>query len=543
MLLLLAVFAFLLLRYFYIRNKEKKMKSKMLDTWAKCKEEEYYNFHAISRYFENNESNKEVFHIISDESEVDLDLNELFKFIDRTSSKIGQQYLYFKLRTVGNIQDLLKFDSLSKLFKENESIRLKCQLYLSKLNRSESYDLEELINGVKIEKPKTIWIVYLLTITSITLIILGFINSFYFLLLLPILIINFYFHFQNKKNVYYYASGVNQLSKGLKVAKKIAKLPEVKAHFKDFKFISKINAIKFRTKFIGIEKKLDNEFAFVIAFALDLFKILFNLEYILFFSFIDSIAKQKKSIEELYVFIGEVDSAISVASLKSGDVRHCTPEFLDEKRFFVKDLVHPLVENCVSNHIDLLNKSMLLTGSNMSGKSTFIRAVAINSLLAQTLNICFAKEYRAPFLKLYSSIRMSDDLKEDKSYYLTEVLRIKELVDVSAQDVPKLFVLDEIFKGTNTIERISGAKGILSYLNKKNNIVFVSTHDIELTELVENYELFHFSESIKDDELHFDHEIKPGMLKTRNAIRILELYNYPEEIVMDSKNTERDYFN
>ena len=97
------------------------------------------------------------------------------------------------------------------------------------------------------------------------------------------------------------------------------------------------------------------------------------------------------------------------------------------------------------------------------------------------------------------------------------------------------------FKGTNTVERISGGKAILSYLNKGNNLVFVSTHDIELTELLEteNYELFHFSETIESNELTFDHKLKKGKLKTRNAIKILELYNYPTEIITEAKGIER----
>jgi DNA mismatch repair ATPase MutS len=147
-------------------------------------------------------------------------------------------------------------------------------------------------------------------------------------------------------------------------------------------------------------------------------------------------------------------------------------------------------------------------------------------------------------LKIYSSIRITDDLLENTSYYLEEVLTIKKLIDVSKSKVPHLFVLDEIFKGTNTIERISGGKAILSYLNKGKNIVLVSTHDIELTDILskENFELFHFSEQVENNKLNFDHKLKEGKLKTRNAIKILELYNYPSEIIKDARTTEKITF-
>ena len=96
--------------------------------------------------------------------------------------------------------------------------------------------------------------------------------------------------------------------------------------------------------------------------------------------------------------------------------------------------------------------------------------------------------------------------------------------------------MDEVFKGTNTIERIASAKAILSYLNRKENIVVVSTHDIELADMLDNeYDLYHFTEIVENNELHFDHSIKAGQLRTRNAIKILELSNYPADIIREAR--------
>ena len=273
-------------------------------------------------------------------------------------------------------------------------------------------------------------------------------------------------------------------------------------------------------------------------------KVLFNVEYLVFYSFLGAITKERKSIENMFLFLGKIDTAISTASLKSGNLKICTPNFNDNNELKVSKIYHPLIENCITNDTHLFNKSMLLTGSNMSGKTTFIRTIAINSILAQTLHLCFADTYNAPFYKIHSSIRITDDLLDNTSYYLQEVLTIKELIEASKNTNPCLFVLDEIFKGTNTIERISGGKAILSYLNKKNHTVLVSTHDIELTELLvkENYDLYHFSETIEDNNLFFDHKIKPGKLETRNAIKILDLYKYPSEIIKEAKQIESTYF-
>ncbi len=288
---------------------------------------------------------------------------------------------------------------------------------------------------------------------------------------------------------------------------------------------------------------MDNEFAALFWLIIELIKIQFNIEGIIFYNFIDDIIKKNESIDKMYSFIGEIDSAISVASVSFENNKICKPKFVDTKEIIIKDMIHPLINDCVPNDIKLQNKSLLLTGSNMSGKTTFIRMVAINSILSQTLNIAFASEFSIPYYKVYSSIRIEDDLLEDTSYYLKEVLTIRDFIEISKAKHPSLFILDEIFKGTNTIERISGGKAILSFLNKENNFVLVSTHDIELTELLVNngYELYHFSEKIEKDKLLFDHKLKKGKLKTRNAIKILELYGYPKEIISDARKTEKNF--
>lgn len=516
-----------------------KLKHRLLSNWGQPKTSEYYNFEAIASYFYNNKHKENAFHIISDKTIQDLDINELFKFIDRTTSKIGQQYLYFKLRTISTIQKLSSYSKLSSYFFENEALRIKSQLLLSKLNSRNAYDLEGLIHNEQIKKSKLLWLAYTLTAVTILLIGLGFYKPICFLFIIPVFITNLILHFSNKNNINHYLSGINQISRALKVAKNLAKFKEIKAHYNTFPFLKKIERIKLKTEFLGFNVDLSNEYIFAIWMMIESFKILFNIEYILFNSFLDDIKSEKQSIEALFLFIGEIDAAISTASLKNSDVTLCTPEFIKSKKISTEKIIHPLIKNCIPNNLELNNKSMLLTGSNMSGKTTFIRTVAVNSILAQTLNLCFAKAYKAPFFKVYSSIRITDDLFENTSYYLEEVLTLKTLIDASQEEPPCLFVLDEIFKGTNTAERISGGQGILSYLNKGNNIVFVSTHDIELTELLkkENHELFHFCEDINKTNLVFDHKLKKGKLTTRNAIKIMELYNYPEVIIEQAKQT------
>ena len=540
---LLAILAILYINY--SKNKKiKELRRSLLQDWGKAKQNEYFNIDAIRLYFDNNLHKEKAYHLINDRVANDLDIDALYEFIDRTSSRIGQQYLYYKLRTIESIEKLKDFDLLSNTFLKDENLRYETQLILSELNSTNAYDLERLINDEQITKPGFLKYIYVSSLASLVCLILGFFNPVFFIFLLLLFSIHSFVHYKNKQNVSSYTSAVHQLSKSLKVANQLSTEEKIKQHFPDLTFLSKVNAIQLKTSFISFEKHLTGEFAAVFWLLLELIKIQFMIEYIIFYSFIDSINNQRENIDSLFQFIGKVDAAISTASLKSGAQEYCEPVFVSNKYISTKDIQHPLITNCIPNSICLDGKSLLLTGSNMSGKTTFIRTIALNAVLAQTLNICYAKEYSAQFLKIHSSIRITDSLLNDTSYYLKEVLTIKDLITASKDDSPCLFILDEIFKGTNTIERVSGGKAILSYLNQSKHIVLVSTHDIELTEMLEkdNYDLYHFNESIDDEKLHFDHKLKPGKLKTRNAIKILELYDYPESIVSEARRTEKESF-
>lgn len=542
LIVLFIIISIFLINKFSAKIKYNKKKKSIIKNWGKGKINEYFNFNSISRYFNLSNVNSE-YQKINDTTFNDLDLEEVFEILDRTSSKIGQQYFYSKIRTIKSISELKETEKLTDIFQKNESLRVNSQLLLSNLNSYESYDLERLLSDNLIEKPRYLKYIYLLSLCSILSIVIGFIFPISFLLLIPLFFINFVFHYKNKGNILIYVNGIVQLTKAIDTAKQLSKYQEIEKHFKDFTFLKTISEVKSKTKFIGFEKTLGDDVTSIAWSISELIKIQFLIEYIFFFQFIDSVREKRESIHNLFIFLGEIDSCISIASIKTEFKNICKPNFTKESQLNVKNIYHPLIENCIPNSIVLNNKSLLLTGSNMSGKTTFIRSIAINTILAQTLNICFAEEYNAPYFRVYSSIRVSDDLLTDTSYYLNEVLAIKEFIDNSKSNKPCLFILDEIFKGTNTIERISGGKGILSYLNRGSHTVMVSTHDIELTEILKDeYDLYHFTEKIENEKLEFDYKIKKGSLKTRNAIRILELYGYPKEIIEEARNIEKNNF-
>ena len=332
---ILGVIVILILLYIWSNYRMKKRRKKTLNDlenkWSKQKNQDEFHFGSIEKYFKNNNQKEKAFHIISDRCATDLDVNEIFKIIDRTTSKIGQQFLYYKLRTFEVQDNLIKFNELTLLFEENESLRLRTQLKLTNLKSDDSYYFENLVTSEPIEKPKIIWLIYTLSILSLSFVILGIFFPIFYIFLIPILAVNMAFHYKNKWNVSNYIDGVSQLSKALNVSKNIASYEEVKNHFNDTSFIKEIEQIKLKTAFISFEKSVDNEFATVIWLISEFIKALFNLEYIIFYSFIDSITRRKKDLENMFHFIGEIDSAISIASLKSSDYECNTPLNSDHK--------------------------------------------------------------------------------------------------------------------------------------------------------------------------------------------------------------------
>jgi Mismatch repair ATPase (MutS family) len=286
----------------------------------------------------------------------------------------------------------------------------------------------------------------------------------------------------------------------------------------------------------NFEVKMQSDGQLVFWALMELVKIVFLIEPLFLFETLKRIDAKRTEIEDVFLFVGEIDALVSIASLRKGLTNFCTPKIIDEQRSLIAQQVyHPLIENCVKNDLKLTDKSILLTGSNMSGKTSFIRTMAINVITGLTINTCFAEYFSMPRMRIFSAIRISDDLMNDRSYYFEEVITIKEMIDKGKDGTLNLFLLDEIFKGTNTVERISAGKAVLSSLNQDNNIVFVSTHDIELADLLKDeYDLYHFSEIVNHKTVDFDYKLKEGKLKNRNAIRILQINDYPESIIKEA---------
>lgn len=475
--------------------------------------------------------------IIGDATASDLDLNAVFGAIDRTESVVGQQYLYARLRLPHDEQDVARFIRETELFENDPALAARCAKQLERLAHNDAYDIQNLVFDTP-EPVKHIRAIYALTATTLLSLAAAIVlHPLFLLLFLICFAVNVYLHYSNKLRITLYLSAVAQLRRCIRTARALASEPTVAATY-DTSFLHDTASIERRSRVIGIQGGDGGDLTAAFWFLLELVKILFNEEIILFHRFIGTITTKREVIHRMFRFIGSIDAAISVGRLRA-ERPTCRPQFIRGKRFEARGMVHPLIADCVANSLTLDRQSLLLTGSNMSGKTTFVRTLCINSLTAQTLGFCFAESYTAPFLHIYTSIRIADDVEAGTSYYLAEVLTVREFLRAADGELPCLFALDELFKGTNTTERIAAGKAVLARLNRGDNLVCAATHDTELTQLLGNdYALCHFCEQVKDDRLVFDYRLHEGGLRTRNAIRILSLYDYPADVVADACATQ-----
>ncbi len=523
-------------------NRDKNKISKIVYTFGKLKSDDF-QFYFIEKYFLKKD-NKECFQVLSNKTCNDLDFEELFMFLDRTTSKVGQQCLYNKIRAIPNgINDIEIKENLIKELTKNKYLRDKIQLKLHKLSNNKAFSISSLFQNKHPSPPKWFFIVKLLAFISFLLILTTVLYNFKIIIVfVGVFIVNMGIHYWNKRYLYQYVNSIPQLL----ILNDIANSFQKDTFFKDIinseleHSIRIINQIRNGMSFFRLEASLQSDASSIFWSILELFKIAFLLEPIILFSILKRLETKKKEIEDVFCFVGEIDVLISIASLRFGLNTYCRPSIINSSKIIAKNIYHPLIPNSIPNSISILNKSILLTGSNMSGKTSFIRTIGLNMITGLTINTCFAESILIPKLRIYSAIRISDDLMNNKSYYFEEVLTIKKMIEKSTARSSNLFLLDEIFKGTNTIERISAGKAVLSTLSKNNNIVLVSTHDIELTDMLsEEYELYHFSEIVKNNNVDFDYKLKEGKLTKRNAIRILQINNYPKDLIAEAIKISR----
>ena len=486
------------------------------------------DYDSMKSFFENE---YETEYSINDNIWEDLNMNEVFSILDRTYSTIGENSLYGLLRNPVKDDDCLeKRNKIVNVFEHNVNVREKTAIQLHKLGKTYS-DISTVLYKNLNKKPLLRAICYVLSYGAMLILASLFYtqNKVNIYLMIILVLVNTFFHFHLTFKLTNQILSVTYLNKIIKTAKNICNIENNEMNKDNISVIKTIrNCKKIYTKgsIMDMIKTLDIIGEYI--------SILFLIEEINYFSLISEIEIHKAELKDLVLFVGKMDALLSIASYRVGLSQYAVPTLVSMGRILkVKNIFHPLITNPVSNSIELDNKGVIITGSNMSGKSTFLKALAVNVLFAQTICTCLCSEYYGSYFNILTSIVPADNIISGKSYYMGEVEAIHRIILKCKCETPCIAFIDEIFRGTNSVERINSSAVILDYLMKHNALVIVATHDLELTKLLADYTPYYFRENISKDGLTFDFTIKKGVSPTRNAVRILEYKGYPTEIISE----------
>lgn len=469
----------------------------------------------------------------------DLDLETLFLSVDRTKSQPGGQYLYHRLRTPGfDTNSFINLERAVKRFADDNDTATVVRTALRRLDDPRAAQLVTLLFGDLPTRPRLWWVFPGLSIGSFSSLALAAFWPPAIVLLLAICIANIFVQILYRPRVKAFIAAYHEVPAFLSVARQLGKLQvdelsDILETLRENE--ATLGLLRRATSWLVFEPGQSHEVASTIYEYVNLL-FLFDINAFVFGT--EAIRNSRPQLRNMFDAVGYVDFTQSVASWRDSLSGWCVPEFTEPSKMLrAESVTHPLLANAVANTIVIDSSSVLITGSNMAGKTTFVRTLGVNAVLAQTVHTVCASSWRAPLLRVRSSINRSDSLIGGKSHYFAEAESVLGLIRAKEDGHQNLFLIDEFFRGTNTAERIAAGFAVLSFLNRGLDIVVVATHDIEvLDRLKDAYEPYHFREHISDEGLEFDFILRRGRSSTRNAIALLRQMQYPTAVLVDASS-------
>lgn len=509
----------------------------LISSWPNAYDSKF-DFNKIHKFYYEygpKSLNENTFHDIDDQTAHDLNVDEVFKKISNCSSTPGEQMLYYILRTPKtNSAELIERNKIIEKLKNDENLRSTIQQIFSNLGKQRKGEIFNLFNTETVVNKSKVLLYNLIALSSVVALVWFIIDGADKIpTFIGIFAIYMFISLRTASEIEYELTSLQYLGDFIRASKELSKIDD--PTLKD-----EIDKIKER---VDLFSKIDKKTLFIYSQgALDIFIETINALFLTrirsYYSIINIIKKNRQELMELYALVGKIEAYISVSSYRTKLKNYSLPNFTDNKNnlFKIENACHPLLEDGIPNSINLNNKGVILTGSNMSGKSTFMRTLALNMLLAQSIYTCLCDDYNASFFRVMSSLSISDDVLSGTSYYLEECNAVLRILNSLDKEVPAFCIIDEIFKGTNPIERIATSKQILKYIMNRNALSIVATHDLELAETCnDKYLKYYFCEDVDENEgLIFDFKLKEGICNTGNAIKLLSYLGYPNEIINDS---------
>ena len=512
------------------KRNRKQYEAGLREGYGKFPDKEYseQDFENITRLFAYR--HKDYF--IDDITWNDLDMNGIFALMDHTQSSSGAEYLYDMLRTP-KLQKA-KMDELEKhicFLRKDEDKRVTVQMKLHALGTSGKYsvfDYIEYLDNIGDCSNGKHMVMLLALFVSLALLFVNVMTGVFLLLL--VIAVNMTSYLREKNNIQPYFCSFSYIMRMIQCGNGIltVDLSEMVEYKKELE--KKIGRLTPISRNYSVVASMNSSSGNPLEIVSDYFNMLTHIDIMRFNRMVRLVKEHKEEIYELVEAIGYIDAVISIGAFRESLKSYCVPEFEEGKEVVlcIENGYHPSINEPVVNSF-LQKRGMLVTGSNASGKSTFLKMIAINAILAQTIHTCTASS----LYKIYSSMALRDDLMAGDSYYIVEIKALKRIVDAAEEksENPLLCFVDEVLRGTNTVERIAASAQIMDNLARKGVYCFAATHDIELTHLLaQKYDNYHFEEDVKDGDVLFSYRLLDGRAQTRNAIKLLKVIGFSDEI-------------
>lgn len=538
----LALLLLILGKGFYDEHQDyKKFLNRLKNHYGELEKKEYRpeQYASIASYFTHHPEEDQV----DDITWNDLNMDEIFQRMDDTLSSAGQEVLYHVLRTpCFSEEELEHFEKLVQYFTEHTEERIKVQLLLKRLGFTGRFSLYEYLEHLDILGTRSNVKHYISNLLYIPFLICCFVYpSVGVIGLILCMMYNIFSYFKEKNEIDPYITSFSYVMRLVDMTGKMAAaLPaemeeEAERLRKHRKQLGKFKRGSFWLMSSGRMSGSGNPLDILLDYA----RMIFHLDLIKFNTMLEQVRTRIEDVDVLFYTTGYLEAAIVVGAYrKSLSEGYCIPVLNKEKGntyLLAKEVYHPLITHPVKNSIEA-KRGVLLTGSNASGKSTFLKTVAVNAIFAQTIHTALADSYEGSYFHICTSMALRDDLVGGESYYIVEIRSLKRILNRAAEGKAVLCFVDEVLRGTNTVERISASTEILRSLAAKNVLCFAATHDVELTELLgADYDNYHFEEEIADGDVRFQYRLLEGKAVTRNAIKLLGIMGYEEKII---KNAE-----
>ncbi len=526
------------------RRRRSAILGKIVSAWGQVpkREYEYSEFEKIAKYYKATKGDEFT---IDDITWNDLDMDRIFMMINNTSCSTGEEYLYKMLRTPMFDQKVLdERNRVAEYFATHDEVRLQYQIEFSRIGYTKKIALIDYIHdfaNLNRQSNLTHYLHIMLIFASILLLVTA--PSLGILAFFAVMAYNIIMYYKDKSKIEPYFISVGVIVHMIMCCQELAKHkePELKQYLEKLGAgVHQLKSIRSNAKWLGETDKSSGNPADII---MEYIRMMTHIDLIKFNTVLGKVQKYMPEIEQALEIIGQLDSCIAIASYRQTLPFYCRPKLVsqEEHKVMAKDLYHPLISEPVANSI-YETRPVLLTGSNASGKSTFLKTVAINAILAQTIDTVMAHSYESNFFRIYSSMALQDNLQGKESYYIVEIKSLKRILDAAQDKMPILCFVDEVLRGTNTVERIAASSRILQNLAQSNVMCFAATHDIELTHmLTDYYENYHFTEEIKENDILFSYQLHKGRATTRNAIRLLKIMGYEEDVIQKADETAQNF--